>query len=92
MWHSFKDEVTTPTSGENRPEASPTTVEARLEKLMQENGHLRKQVNYFEGLLENAAMILRLSDGLRAVVSEFNGGLESLNEQWKNDEIPHGGT
>ncbi|XWX00739.1 hypothetical protein V2A60_008760 [Cordyceps javanica] len=101
MWHSVRDEVTTATSGENRPErperperpaASSTTVEARLEKLMQENGHLRKQVNFFEGLLENAAMILRMSDSLSAVVSEFNGLLERFNEQWKKDETPQGGT
>ncbi|KAH8713537.1 hypothetical protein HC256_004310 [Beauveria bassiana] len=95
MWHRFGYEVTTTTSGENRPEAGPTTVEARLEKLMQENGHLRRQVNYFEGLLraENEAMpqILHLSEGLRAVVSEFNGHLESFNKQWKSDERLQGG-
>ncbi len=85
MWPRFRDEAETATLTENRLEAGPTTVEARLDKLMQENGHLRRQVDYFEGLLGNRE-IFDLSEALRAVVSEFNGRLESSNRQWKSDE------
>ena len=90
MWPRFKSEAETSKLAENRREAGPTTVEARLDKLMQENGHLKRQVDYFEGLLGNNE-IFRMSEALRAVVSEFNGRLESSNGQWKSDERRQGG-
>lgn len=90
MLPRFRGEDATPASTERRPEAGPTTVEARLDNLMQENGNLERQVNYFEGLLGDDD-IFRLSKGLRAVVSEFNGRLESSNRQWMSDERQGGG-
>ncbi|KAM3548395.1 hypothetical protein BM221_010740 [Beauveria bassiana] len=90
MWQRFRGEAETPALTESRLEAGPTTVEARLDKLMQENGHLRRQVDYFENLLGNKE-IIDLSEALRAVVSEFNGRLESSNRQWKSDERRQGG-
>ncbi|KAM3551519.1 hypothetical protein BM221_010767 [Beauveria bassiana] len=90
MLRKFRGEDETPASTESRPEAGPTTVEARLDNLMQENGNLKRQVNYFEVLLGDED-IFRLSKGLRAVVSEFNGRLESSNRQWMGDERHRGG-
>lgn len=65
-------------------------METRLDELMQENGHLKRQIDYFESLLGNKE-IFGMSEALRAVVAEFNGRLESSNRQWESDERRPGG-
>lgn len=61
-------------------------VDTRVEELLRENGALRRQIAYFEGLLrteqEVIPHILRLSDDLRGVVCDFNAHLEYLNKEW----------
>lgn len=65
---------------------APSTADAKVEELMRENRALRRQITYFEKLLqadkEVIPRILHLSKDLRAVVCDFNAHIESLNKEW----------